>query len=75
MKTIATGLSLPKELKDQIDKERGDIPRSRYILRILEKHNHKVEKSDKKAQVESGANQILSPVPHSRQLQEDLNVD
>lgn len=61
MKTIATGLSLPKELKDQIDKERGDIPRSRYILRILEKHNRYVEKSDKKAQVESRSQPNTQP--------------
>jgi hypothetical protein len=36
-KVIPTGLSLPIELMRQIDSERGDIPRSRYVLRILEK--------------------------------------
>ena len=34
---IPTGLSLPIELMRQIDSERGDISRSRYVLRILEK--------------------------------------
>lgn len=28
---------IPSELRKRIDSERGDIPRSRYILRILEK--------------------------------------
>lgn len=36
-KVIPTGLSLPIELMRQIDSERGDISRSRYVLRILEK--------------------------------------
>ncbi len=31
------GISLPKEFMQKIDVERGDIPRSRYVLRILEK--------------------------------------
>jgi hypothetical protein len=30
------GVSLPKEVVLRIDTERGDIPRSRYILRKLE---------------------------------------
>lgn len=33
----STGLSLPAELVRKIDRERGDISRSRYILRLLEK--------------------------------------
>jgi metal-responsive CopG/Arc/MetJ family transcriptional regulator len=38
MKTYtSTGLSLPTELVRKIDNERGDISRSRYILRLLEK--------------------------------------
>jgi len=41
IKTIATGLSLPIELKEQMDMERGDVSLSRYILRILEKHYHR----------------------------------
>jgi metal-responsive CopG/Arc/MetJ family transcriptional regulator len=34
---IAIGISFTKELIAKIDKERGDIPRSRFIQRILEK--------------------------------------
>ena len=30
------GISLPTEIISRIDTERGDIPRSRYILRILQ---------------------------------------
>ena len=32
-----TGLSLPIDMMDRIDEERGDIPRSRFLLRLLEK--------------------------------------
>jgi hypothetical protein len=35
---VPMGISLPIELKQQIDEERGDIGLSRYILRILEEH-------------------------------------
>jgi hypothetical protein len=45
-KSIATGLSIPRPLKERIDKDRGDIPRSRFILRILEKiYGNEQEKS------------------------------
>jgi len=30
------GISLPQEIVSKIDIERGDIPRSRFILRILQ---------------------------------------
>jgi hypothetical protein len=33
---IVMGICLPKSLKEAIDIRRGDIPRSRYISRILE---------------------------------------
>ena len=35
-KNKPTGFSLPSELIQRIDAERGDIPRSRFLLRILE---------------------------------------
>jgi hypothetical protein len=35
--SFAVGISLPKYMIKKIDTERGDIPRSRYVLRILEK--------------------------------------
>jgi hypothetical protein len=31
------GISLPRQIIRQIDSERGDVPRSRYLLRILQK--------------------------------------
>jgi hypothetical protein len=34
---IVTGICLPKSLKETIDTRRGDIPRSKYISRILER--------------------------------------
>ena len=33
---IVMGICLPKSLKEAIDTRRGDIPRSKYISRILE---------------------------------------
>jgi hypothetical protein len=35
-KCKSTGLSLPRELMLKIDRDRGDIPRSRFLLRIIE---------------------------------------
>lgn len=32
-----TGISLDKEMWNRIDKERGDVSRSRYVLRLIEK--------------------------------------
>jgi hypothetical protein len=34
---IVMGICLPKSLKEAIDTRRGDIPRSKYISRILER--------------------------------------
>ncbi|MGB0025919.1 MAG: hypothetical protein WBP64_03700 [Nitrososphaeraceae archaeon] len=34
---MAIGISLPKEIMKKIDTDRGDVPRSRFVLRILEK--------------------------------------
>lgn len=35
---IPTGISFKKDLISKIDSERGDIPRSKYIQRILERY-------------------------------------
>ena len=35
-KVYSVGISLPIEIISKIDAERGDIPRSRYILRVLQ---------------------------------------
>ena len=37
-KTEKLGITLPKSIVQKIDKERGDIPRSRYILRAIENY-------------------------------------
>ena len=34
---LVLGISLPRQIVGQIDSDRGDVPRSRYVLRILEK--------------------------------------
>lgn len=36
-KSRIIGISLPENIINQLDKERGDITRSRYILRIIER--------------------------------------
>lgn len=33
---ISVGISLPKKIMSHIDSERGDIPRSRFLLRMIE---------------------------------------
>jgi metal-responsive CopG/Arc/MetJ family transcriptional regulator len=33
---VAIGISLPKEILARIDSERGDVSRSRYLLRAIE---------------------------------------
>jgi metal-responsive CopG/Arc/MetJ family transcriptional regulator len=33
----STGLSLPNELIEKIDSERGDVSRSRFLLRLIER--------------------------------------
>jgi hypothetical protein len=43
---VIMGVSMPRILKEQIDHKRGDIPRSKYISRILERqlvHESEVE--------------------------------
>jgi len=34
---ISVGFSLPRKIREKIDVERGDISRSRYLLRLLER--------------------------------------
>jgi hypothetical protein len=33
---IVIGISFPKKILEIIDSQRGDVPRSRYLLRLLE---------------------------------------
>jgi hypothetical protein len=43
-KHIPTGLSLPVEIAQRIERDRGEISRSRYLLRIIEKFYDESEK-------------------------------
>lgn len=36
----SVGISLPISLLKRIDSERGDIPRSRFLMRLLQKLDH-----------------------------------
>jgi hypothetical protein len=46
---ISVGISFPKNVLAKIDSERGDVPRSRYLLRVLENalQSEQKEKSKK----------------------------
>lgn len=51
--SIAVGISLPANIIKKLDAERGDVSRSRYVLRIIEKmytvnnQNHEGRRSDR----------------------------
>jgi metal-responsive CopG/Arc/MetJ family transcriptional regulator len=36
--TVKLGITLPKSIIQKIDNKRGDIPRSRYIRRVIERY-------------------------------------
>ena len=44
---IATGISFKKDLISKIDSERGDVPRSKFIQRILERYYYLVQEPQK----------------------------
>ncbi|CAN5147328.1 hypothetical protein BH18THE2_BH18THE2_35790 [soil metagenome] len=44
---IPVGISFPKDIVSKIDNERGDIPRSRYLLRIVEKKLRRSETEER----------------------------
>jgi metal-responsive CopG/Arc/MetJ family transcriptional regulator len=44
MNSVPIGISLPIELVKKIDKERHDVPRSRYILRLIENGVYTINK-------------------------------
>lgn len=50
----STGISLPSELLKKIDTERGDISRSRFLLRLIEKAYDGMEISDEGGGVDRG---------------------
>ena len=36
-KSTSVGISFPKKVIEKIDEERGDVSRSKYLLRIIER--------------------------------------
>lgn len=44
-KSVVFGISLPSDVMHRVDIARGDIPRSRYLLRLIEKV-HRGEKRE-----------------------------
>ncbi len=52
---------MPKVLKDAIDKERGDVPRSRFITKILQQEvTRKKEKGNENRDVGQRRNKCWS---------------
>ena len=52
--TVKLGITLPKSMIQKIDQRRGDIPRSRYIRRAIERYlgsnsNKDIDSIDNKA--------------------------
>jgi metal-responsive CopG/Arc/MetJ family transcriptional regulator len=52
--TVKLGITLPKSIIQKIDQRRGDIPRSRYIRRAIERYlgnnsNKGIDNKDNKA--------------------------
>ena len=53
--TVKLGITLPKSMIQKIDQRRGDIPRSRYIRRAIERYlgsnsNKDIDSIDNKAE-------------------------
>jgi metal-responsive CopG/Arc/MetJ family transcriptional regulator len=60
---ISVGISLPKNILDRIDSERGDVSRSRYLRRVIQ--NTLLSKDNKECKPNCGvekANQGLLDV-------------
>jgi metal-responsive CopG/Arc/MetJ family transcriptional regulator len=65
-KSIATGLSLPAELYIRIEAERGDISRSRYLLRLLEKALNEETDTNKTEANKAAEGFVLNKEPQSQ---------
>jgi hypothetical protein len=63
------GVSFPKKTVETIDAERGDVSRSRYLLRIVESHNYLKKARTKYTKISSVASlndeQVRSPLSES----------
>lgn len=54
---ITVGISLPKEKLAQIDSQRGDVPRSRFLLRLLERYS---DSCNYKQQIQEGKQKTIT---------------
>jgi hypothetical protein len=54
------GFSLPAELMNEIDAQRGDISRSRYLLRLIEKACIKEMLQQRQGQRVCGSNPVTA---------------
>ncbi|MGE4119459.1 MAG: hypothetical protein AB7F29_16450 [Candidatus Nitrosocosmicus sp.] len=61
-KIIPIGISLPKILIEEIDVKRKDVPRSRFVLRILENslQGDGTDKKEKNSHDQSGLSSLQS---------------
>jgi metal-responsive CopG/Arc/MetJ family transcriptional regulator len=67
--TICVGISLPKEILEKIDRDRQDISRSRYVLRLIERLYQTNEKNKRICDsLDSRSSTIQGQVNHFREL-------
>jgi hypothetical protein len=71
---ISTGLSLPIRLMRKIDIDRGDVPRSKFLLRILERIYSNEELSEEKNSNCDTQFQVAPRVKTLRSHEQDLIV-
>lgn len=64
------GISIPRSLKERIDHSRGDIPRSKFISKILEAtfDRKKEVNVESKNQVGESRSQPIAPITDSLPL-------
>lgn len=66
---ISVGISFPKGLLEKIDRDRQDISRSRFVLRLIENLYHTNEKNKKIGDsLDSRSSTIQGQVNHLRKL-------
>ena len=60
---VVMGVCIPRNLKGKIDDARGDVPRSKYISKILERVHNKEKKVDNNLENQGGEtrHQPISP--------------
>lgn len=72
--SIAVGISLPANIIKKLDAERGDVSRSRYILRIIEKmvivnnQDHERIRSDREKNNKNSLDSRFGSLPPSDSL-------